>query len=487
MTEEMVDGYATAMRDPVDGDPGVESDIVRSVEREALGRRWRHLAKERLDAVEPRIPLGKKFWELAPEERDALHTLFADERVGAMVLSLKGKPQDRDVRLVDAAYWMKGCSSLGLLRYAAIVALKTRKGNWSYALVDLKEATAPIAPAAPGADMPADDAERVVTAARQLSPYLGSRMMPVTMLGRSLFIRELTPQDLKLEVDQFSRGEAIRAARHLAFVVGTAHARQMDKATRGEWLALLDADRRGTLDTPSWLWESVVSLSGGMRRAISTIADATRWRRDGVRPPILLTAIKGVATAPGQTVSHVALSPRSARPARAALYQLSHRRRVRRSGGAWRYAFRDRSGRADTPVSLYLHIPYCREICWYCGCNTGAANRTARLDAYLARLHAEIDLFARHWRGGDESAGSPLAAAVPMPSRPPPSRRSSRISAPPFRVTMPSCRWSSTRAASMRTGRQSSARSGSSGSAWASRPSIPAFRRRSGGSSRGNR
>lgn len=47
-----------------------------------------------------------------------------------------------------------------------------------------------------------------------------------------------------------------------------------------------------------------------------------------------------------------------------------------------------------TPVSLYLHIPYCREICWYCGCNTGAANRTGRLDAYLEALHAEIDLVA---------------------------------------------------------------------------------------------
>jgi len=46
------------------------------------------------------------------------------------------------------------------------------------------------------------------------------------------------------------------------------------------------------------------------------------------------------------------------------------------------------------PVSLYLHIPYCREICWYCGCNTGAANRTGRLDAYLEALHAEIDLVA---------------------------------------------------------------------------------------------
>ena len=51
------------------------------------------------------------------------------------------------------------------------------------------------------------------------------------------------------------------------------------------------------------------------------------------------------------------------------------------------------------PVSLYLHIPYCHAICWYCGCNTGAANRTARLDAYLARLHAEIDLVAARLGG----------------------------------------------------------------------------------------
>ncbi|MEK9212124.1 DUF2252 family protein [Sphingomonas sp. 2378] len=262
MMEEMVEGYAAAMRDPGSDDPGTKSEIVRSVEREALGRRWRHLAKERLDAVEPRIPLGKKFWDLTPEEREALTTLFADEDVARMVLSLKGKPKGREVRLVDAAYWMKGCSSLGLLRYAAIVGLKTGKGNWSYALIDLKEATTPIAPAAPGAAMPKDDAERVVTAANAMSPYLGARMMPVHMLERSLFIRELTPHDLKLEVDQFSQGEAVKAARHLAFVVGKAHARQMDDRTRCDWLETLEADRRGALDTPSWLWESVVSLAG---------------------------------------------------------------------------------------------------------------------------------------------------------------------------------------------------------------------------------
>lgn len=48
------------------------------------------------------------------------------------------------------------------------------------------------------------------------------------------------------------------------------------------------------------------------------------------------------------------------------------------------------------PVSLYLHIPYCQEICWYCGCNTGASNKTQRLAAYLEALQHEIELVARN-------------------------------------------------------------------------------------------
>ena len=70
-----------------------------------------------------------------------------------------------------------------------------------------------------------------------------------------------------------------------------------------------------------------------------------------------------------------------------------------------------------TPVSLYLHIPYCHEICWYCGCNTGAANRTSRLASYLESLHAEIATLSR--RIGDKAyiyrvafgGGSPNAIA----------------------------------------------------------------------------
>ena len=55
--------------------------------------------------------------------------------------------------------------------------------------------------------------------------------------------------------------------------------------------------------------------------------------------------------------------------------------------------------RADQPISLYVHIPYCHEICWYCGCNTGAANRTQRLTSYLETLESEMDLVAARLDG----------------------------------------------------------------------------------------
>jgi oxygen-independent coproporphyrinogen-3 oxidase len=71
----------------------------------------------------------------------------------------------------------------------------------------------------------------------------------------------------------------------------------------------------------------------------------------------------------------------------------------------------------DEPLSLYLHIPYCHEICWYCGCNTGAANKTSRLTGYLDGLHAEIALVAERLSGRGKvrriafGGGSPNAIA----------------------------------------------------------------------------
>ena len=261
MIEQMVQGYGHAM---VDGNATVapEPNVVSAVRRRSLGRRWRHLADERLDDVEPRLSLGRKFWALQDQERAALETLFKEPAIIAMILSLSRREDGNQVRLVDAAYWKKGCSSLGNLRFAALVAIGgSKKTPGEYALIDLKEAVAAAAPAAIEADMPRDDAVRVVTGATALSPNLGERMLATRLLGRSMVLRELLPEDLKLEIAQFSRSEATRAARYLAYVIGLAHARQMDETARKHWADAIARRQSANIDAPTWLWDSVVHLT----------------------------------------------------------------------------------------------------------------------------------------------------------------------------------------------------------------------------------
>ena len=43
-------------------------------------------------------------------------------------------------------------------------------------------------------------------------------------------------------------------------VVGKAHARQMEDATRAKWQKEMSRHHSKTLDAPSWLWSSVVEL-----------------------------------------------------------------------------------------------------------------------------------------------------------------------------------------------------------------------------------
>lgn len=75
---------------------------------------------------------------------------------------------------------------------------------------------------------------------------------------------------------------------------------------------------------------------------------------------------------------------------------------------------------AETPVSLYLHVPYCRAICHYCGCHTKAALKDDPVIDYAEGLIAEIELVGRaigrrlpvghlHWGGGTPSL-------LPIPS-----------------------------------------------------------------------
>ena len=63
------------------------------------------------------------------------------------------------------------------------------------------------------------------------------------------------------------------------------------------------------------------------------------------------------------------------------------------------------------PLSLYLHVPFCQEMCWYCGCHTKVVARYDPVARYAAALRAEIALLADmlpgrfsishiHWGGG---------------------------------------------------------------------------------------
>lgn len=55
---------------------------------------------------------------------------------------------------------------------------------------------------------------------------------------------------------------------------------------------------------------------------------------------------------------------------------------------------------ADGDVSLYVHIPFCEKICFYCGCNTAAAGKRHRLKSYLDALHREIALVGERLNQG---------------------------------------------------------------------------------------
>jgi oxygen-independent coproporphyrinogen III oxidase len=67
----------------------------------------------------------------------------------------------------------------------------------------------------------------------------------------------------------------------------------------------------------------------------------------------------------------------------------------------------------DATISLYLHVPYCRTLCHYCGCHTKATLRHDPIDNYALRLGEEIATVARyagkrrvthlHWGGGTPS------------------------------------------------------------------------------------
>jgi uncharacterized protein (DUF2252 family) len=258
--EQVIEGYRAALRQDADTIEDAP-DAVQHAMKQSVARSWKALAEERLENEKPTIPLGAKFWPLVRSEREAIADLFATPKLHHLSTSLRSRDDDAAVEVLDAAYWMKGCSSLGLLRLAVLVGIGKGKKR-DLALMDVKEAVKPAAPRYVDQKMPKDNAERVVEGALHLSPHLGKRVVAGRVEDRSVFVRELLPQDLKIEIERLTVADAMKAASFLAGVVGKAHARQMNQATRKSWTRELERHRSKTLDAPSWLWSSVVALIG---------------------------------------------------------------------------------------------------------------------------------------------------------------------------------------------------------------------------------
>ena len=174
-----------------------------SAMRQSLSRSWKHLARDRLKNLKPTIPLGSKFWPLTAGEQSDVKVLFKTAALRQLAVSLRSRDDDADIEVLDAAYWMKGCSSLGKVRMAVLVGVGSGK-KMELALMDVKEAISPAAPPYPRANMPKDNAERVAEGAHHLSPLLGKRMVATKLGEHSVFVRELLPQDLKLDIDSLT-------------------------------------------------------------------------------------------------------------------------------------------------------------------------------------------------------------------------------------------------------------------------------------------
>lgn len=56
----------------------------------------------------------------------------------------------------------------------------------------------------------------------------------------------------------------------------------------------------------------------------------------------------------------------------------------------------NRADRADKPLSLYVHVPFCAKLCYYCGCNIHLTRDDALVERYLSAVDREIAAIARH-------------------------------------------------------------------------------------------
>lgn len=73
---------------------------------------------------------------------------------------------------------------------------------------------------------------------------------------------------------------------------------------------------------------------------------------------------------------------------------------------------------AETDLSLYVHIPFCDRLCWFCGCHTKQVLRYDPIAAYLPAVHLEMEAVARHLDARGRATALHLGGGSPSMLRP---------------------------------------------------------------------
>ena len=68
---------------------------------------------------------------------------------------------------------------------------------------------------------------------------------------------------------------------------------------------------------------------------------------------------------------------------------------------------------APKPLSLYIHIPFCKSLCYYCACNKIITKHHDRAEVYLRYLSREIDLHTAHCGTGQVVSQLHLGGGTP--------------------------------------------------------------------------
>ncbi len=72
----------------------------------------------------------------------------------------------------------------------------------------------------------------------------------------------------------------------------------------------------------------------------------------------------------------------------------------------------------STPLSLYVHIPFCDRLCWFCGCHTKQVLRYDPIAAYLPAVLAEMEAVAGVLDGRGQAVALHLGGGSPSMLKP---------------------------------------------------------------------